>query len=426
MQTTLKTSFFERSPLLNLMKKYSYPPEKIKILLLEGIDSSASERFKAAGYSVTTVSYALNDEALGDAIKDVHILGIRSKTEVRAHCLAKAKHLLAVGCFCIGTNQVDLEEAALVGAPVFNAPFGNTRSVAELVIAEVVMLARKVAHKSMDLHRGVWNKSAKGSFEVRGKTIGIVGYGHIGPQVGLLAEAFGMRVIFYDLLPKLPLGNAVRASSLHQVLNECDFLTLHVPETTDTTSMIGEEELRAMKRGSYVLNLSRGRVVNIDALTEALKSGHISGAAFDVFPEEPASNDEPFTSPLRGLPQVILTPHIGGATEEAQTNIGLEVSESLLRCLELGTTTGAVNFPQVELPLLKRSHRMLNIHKNVPGVLTKINKIISSFGVNIHSQYLSTHDKVGYLIVDIERELSHEVKEQIDQLEDSIRTRLLF
>jgi D-3-phosphoglycerate dehydrogenase len=408
------------------MPPFSFPKEKIKILLLEGVHPAAVERLQEAGYTAETVSRALPERELIEALRSVHILGIRSATQVTPAVLENAKHLISIGCFCIGTNQVALEEAARRGIVVFNAPFSNTRSVAELTMAEIVMLARRAAQKSMEVHAGRWDKSAKGCFEVRHKTIGIVGYGHIGPQVGLLAEAFGMKVYYYDIVPKLPLGNAEPVNSLRELLGKVDVVTLHVPETPQTRNMIGATELAGMRRGSFLLNLSRGSVVDVDALRAALVAGHLGGAAIDVFPVEPKSNDEVFESPLRGLENVILTPHIGGSTFEAQRNIGLEVANALIKYSDTGSSTGAVNFPQVELPVLTDSHRILNIHRNVPGVLRDINRLIAEMGGNIKSQYLSTTTEIGYLITDVDRGVSVAVKEKIESLETNIRTRLLF
>lgn len=408
------------------MVAYSFPKEKIKILLLEGVHPAAVERLRDAGYSAETLPHALDEAALCEAVRSVHFLGIRSATQVTPTVLSAAKHLTAIGCFCIGTNQVALEEAARRGVVVFNAPFSNTRSVAELTVAEIVMLARRAAQKSMEVHAGRWDKSARGCVEVRHKTIGIVGYGHIGPQVGLLAEAFGMKVYYYDIVPKLPLGNAEPVNSLKELLGMVDAVTLHVPETPQTKNMIGPAELAAMRPGSFLLNLSRGSVVVIDALRDALVSGHLAGAAIDVFPEEPKSNAERFASPLCGLANVILTPHIGGSTFEAQRNIGLEVANAIIKYSDTGSTTGAVNFPQVELPILGESHRILNIHRNVPGVLRDINRVIAEMGGNIRAQYLSTTTDIGYLITDVDRTISRAVKERIEGLETNIRTRLLF
>jgi D-3-phosphoglycerate dehydrogenase len=321
---------------------------------------------------------------------------------------------------------VDLSAAAVRGVPVYNAPFSNTRSVAELAMAEMVMLARRAAHKSQLLHRGVWEKSAEGCVEVRNKTVGLIGYGHIGPQVGLLAESFGMKVYYFDIVGKLPFGNATPVASLDELLKVSDFVSLHVPETSDTRNMIGARELSLMKRGAFLLNLSRGKVVDLEAVRDALNKGTLGGAAIDVFPEEPASNDDPFSTPLMGLDNVILTPHIGGSTIEAQRNIGLEVATTLLKFIEVGSTTGSVNFPQVELPLVRDSHRILNIHRNVPGVLSSINTIIAQMGGNIQAQYLNTLGEVGYLIIDVDQQISQAVKSKIDELPTSIKTRLLF
>lgn len=409
-----------------MKKNYSYPKEKIKILLLEGIHPASSETFKEAGYSVKLLPHALSENDLLREIDSLHILGIRSKTRITKRVLEKASKLLSIGCFCIGTDQVDGDAAASRGIAVFNAPFSNTRSVAELTMAEVVILARGAAEKSMNLHRGHWNKSSKGAMEVRHKTIGIVGYGHIGPQVGLLAEAFGMRVLFYDIVNRLALGNATKVTSLNELLKNSDFVTLHVPETPQTKNLIGKKELALMKSGSFLLNLSRGSVVDIDALSQAIKSEHVAGAAIDVFPEEPGATADNFTSPLCGLSNVILTPHVGGSTEEAQKSIGIEVSNAMIKYTDTGTTTGAVNFPEVELPLFQDSHRVLNIHRNVPGVLRDINMIVAEMGVNIRSQFLSTRNDIGYLIMDVEKNLSQQAKERIEALETNIRTRLLF
>ena len=406
--------------------KLSFPKSKVKILLLEGIHPAATECFAEADYKTATNKSAFSEEELMKAISDVHILGIRSKTLVTKKVLEAAKNLLAVGCYCIGTNQVSLQNASAHGVAVFNAPFSNTRSVAELTMAEVVMLARRATHKSSMLHQGQWDKSADGCVEVRNKTIGIIGYGHIGPQVGLLAEAFGMKVIYFDIIPKLSLANAKQVKSLTELLKQSDFVTLHVPETEQTKNLISGKEISGMKRGAYLLNLSRGSVVDVDAAVEALKSGHLAGAAFDVFPEEPNSNNEIFQSDLRSLPNVILTPHIGGSTSEAQENIGIEVSNTLIKYLDTGSSTGSVNFPQIELPVLEQCHRLLNIHKNVPGVLRDITKIVASMGANIKSQYLNTMGEIGYLIMDVDSQLSRDVKKKIEELDTNIKTRLLF
>ena len=407
-------------------KRYSFPREKMKILLLEGVHQACTDRFSQAGYQPELLKNALTEEELLKVISGVHVLGIRSKTQVTKKVLDAAESLLAIGCFCIGTDQVDLSAAAIRGVPVYNAPFSNTRSVAELAMAEMVMLARRAAHKSQLLHRGVWEKSAEGCVEVRNKTVGLIGYGHIGPQVGLLAESFGMKVYYYDIIGKLPFGNATPVSSLDELLKVSDFVSLHVPETAETRNMISARELGMMKKGAFLLNLSRGKIVDLDALRVALQKGAIGGAAIDVFPEEPVSNDDPFSTPLMGLDNVILTPHIGGSTIEAQRNIGLEVASTLLKFIEVGSTTGSVNFPQVELPIVRDSHRILNIHRNVPGVLSSINTIIAQMGGNIQAQYLNTLGDVGYLIIDVDHQISQAVKSKIDELPTSIKTRLLF
>ena len=334
--------------------------------------------------------------------------------------------MLAVGAFCIGTNQIALRHANRCGVPVFNAPFSNTRSVAELILAEVVMLSRHLGDRSREVHEGRWRKVASGSHEVRGKTLGIVGYGHIGRQVGVLAEGFGMRVVFFDIAARLPMGNNRALASLDDVLAASDFVTLHVPETPQTRDMIGPSELARMRPGACLLNASRGTVVKIDALADAIRRGHVGGAAIDVYPEEPESNSDGFASPLRGLPNVILTPHIGGSTEEAQEAIGREVSAALIKYINNGATTGAVNFPQIELPLARGAHRILNVHKNVPGVLRDINRIVSDHNANIRAQVLSTDPDIGYLIMDLEQDVSQEVKRDIAALPTSIKTRILF
>ena len=409
-----------------MTKQYSYPKDKVRILLLEGIHPAAVDIFKEAGYEARVVKSAMSNQELLDVIEPIHVLGIRSKTQIRQPAIGASKRLLAIGCFCIGTNQVDLDAAASKGVPVFNAPFSNTRSVAELTLAEVVMLSRKAAHRSMELHSGRWEKSAAGSREVRNKTIGIVGYGHIGSQVGLLAEAFGMRVVFYDIVNKLPLGNAVQLASLGELLQSSDFVTLHVPESPETRNMVSSREIFLMKNGSCLLNLSRGSVVDLKAVSDALTSGHLAGAALDVFPREPGSSSEAFECELRGLENVILTPHIGGSTEEAQRNIGIEVASALVKYIETGSSSGSVNFPHVDLPLVRNRHRVLNIHRNVPGVLSNINRIVAEMGVNISSQYLGTRHDVGYLIMDVDQRISREVKREIDLLDTTIKTRLLF
>jgi D-3-phosphoglycerate dehydrogenase len=408
------------------MAATSFPKSEIKILLLENIHPVATEAFRAEGFQVETTKGALPEAELAERVKDVHILGIRSKTQVTPKVIDEARRLLAVGAFCIGTNQISLAHANKAGVPAFNAPFSNTRSVAELILAEIVMLSRHLGDRVREVHTGQWRKVAVGSHEVRGHTIGIVGYGHIGSQVGVLAEAFGMRVMFYDIAAKLPMGNNRACAKLEEVLAQSDFVTLHVPETPQTKNMIGAAELAHMKKGACLLNASRGTVVDIDALAAALKSGHIAGAAVDVYPSEPEGNSDDFQTPLRGLGNVILTPHIGGSTEEAQEAIGKEVSSALIKFINQGATTGAVNFPQIELPITKDTHRILNIHRNVPGVLRDINKIVSDMNANIRAQVLSTDADIGYLVMDLDQDVSQDVKKAVASLSTSIKTRILF
>jgi D-3-phosphoglycerate dehydrogenase len=404
----------------------SFPKTEIKILLLENIHPVATEALRAEGFQVEAVKGALGPAELIDRVRDVHVLGIRSKTQVTPEVLDEARRLLAVGAFCIGTNQIALEPARRRGVAAFNAPFSNTRSVAELILAEIVMLSRHVGDRLREVHDGRWRKVAVGSHEVRGRTLGIVGYGHIGSQVGVLAEAFGMRVVFYDVTAKLPMGNNRALARLEDVLEAADFVTLHVPETPQTRNLIGAEELARMRPGACLLNASRGTVVVIEALADAIRSGHVGGAAIDVYPEEPETNSDGFASPLRNLPNVILTPHIGGSTEEAQEAIGREVSAALIKYVNSGATTSSVNFPQVELPVDRGAHRILNVHKNVPGVLRDINRIVSDHNANIRAQVLSTDVDIGYLVMDLDQDVSQDVKRGIAALPTSIKTRILF
>jgi D-3-phosphoglycerate dehydrogenase len=404
----------------------SFPKTEIKILLLENIHPVATEALHAEGFQVETAKGALGPAELIDRLRDVHVLGIRSKTQVTPEVLDEARRLLAVGAFCIGTNQIALEHARRRGVAAFNAPFSNTRSVAELILAEIVVLSRHVGDRLREVHDGRWRKVAVGSHEVRGRTLGIVGYGHIGSQVGVLAEAFGMRVVFYDVTAKLPMGNNRALARLEDVLEAADFVTLHVPETPQTRNLIGAEELARMRPGACLLNASRGTVVVIEALADAIRSGHVGGAAIDVYPEEPETNSDGFASPLRNLPNVILTPHIGGSTEEAQEAIGREVSAALIKYVNSGATTSSVNFPQVELPVDRGAHRILNVHKNVPGVLRDINRIVSDHNANIRAQVLSTDVDIGYLVMDLDQDVSQDVKRGIAALPTSIKTRILF
>jgi D-3-phosphoglycerate dehydrogenase len=401
--------------------------DAIKILLVENIHQVAKKTLEDEGFQVDLLSHAPNEEELISLLPKYNVLGIRSKTEITKKVLESAPQLSTIGCFCIGTNQVHLSRARELGVPVFNAPHSNTRSVAELVIAEMIALSRQLGDRNTKAHLGEWVKSAEGSREVRGKTLGIVGYGHIGSQVSILAEALGMKVIFYDVVKKLPLGNASARPQLSTLLAESDFVTLHVPETLETKDMIGAKEFAQMKKGSHLINASRGTVVVIEALAEALRSKHIAGCAIDVFPEEPASNKEKFLSPLQGMSNVILTPHIGGSTEEAQYAIGIEVAESFRRYLKIGSSSGAVNFPNVDLPVKKGTSRILNVHRNEPGVLGEINGIISKAGANIEGQYLSTDEKIGYLVMDVVSGAeAKNLCNQIENLGRSIRTRVVY
>ncbi|MEZ0472589.1 phosphoglycerate dehydrogenase [Luteimonas salinilitoris] len=407
----------------------SYPKQDIRVLLLEGISQTAVDAFQAAGYSqIELHDKSLPEAALKRAVAGAHLVGIRSRTQLSAEVLAEARRLIAVGCFCIGTNQVDLEAAELAGIPVFNAPYSNTRSVAELVIAEAILLMRGIPRRNAECHRGGWSKSAAGSHEVRGKTLGIVGYGHIGTQVGVLAESLGMQVLFHDIEAKLSLGNAHAAAGLHDLLAHSDVVSLHVPETTATQGMFGAAEIAAMKPGAHLLNASRGSVVDIDALAAALREGRLGGAAVDVFPVEPKGKDEAFESPLRGLDNVILTPHVGGSTLEAQDNIGLEVAAKLIRYSDNGSTLSAVNFPEVALPGHEGSRRILHIHRNVPGVLSQANDLFREHGINIDGQYLRTDSNVGYVVIDVtasERQ-AEDLKSALAAIPGTLRTRVLY
>ncbi len=400
---------------------------KIKFLLLEGVHASAVDVLRAAGYSqIESLPSALPDAQLKEKIADVHFLGIRSRTQLTEEVFAHAHKLAAVGCFCIGTNQVDLQAARARGVAVFNAPYSNTRSVAELVIAEAILLLRGVPAKNAAAHRGGWLKTAENSYEIRGKTLGVVGYGAIGTQLSVLAEGLGMHVLFHDVVAKLPLGNARQVANLQELLAASDIVTLHVPETPSTQWMLGAAQIAAMKPGSILINASRGTVVEIDPLAEAIRSGKLLGAAIDVFPVEPRGNKDEFLSPLRGLDNVILTPHIGGSTLEAQANIGIEVAEKLVRYSDTGTTTSSVNFPEVALPSHPGKHRLLHVHHNVPGVLSEINRIFSDNHINIASQYLQTNEKIGYVVIDLDAGSSELALEKLAQVPGTIRSRVLF
>lgn len=409
------------------MSKTSLDKSKIRILLLEGVHPNAVSNFEKHGYdNIEYVKTALPLDELKAKIADAHFVGIRSRTQLTEEVFDAAQKLVAVGCFCIGTNQVDLNAALVRGVPVFNAPYSNTRSVAELVLAQAILLLRGIPEKNAKAHRGEWHKSASNSYEVRGKTLGIIGYGSIGSQLSVLAEGMGMNVCFYDTVTKLPLGNAQQMDSLQHLLQHADVVSLHVPETPSTQMMFGAEEFAHMKDDSILINASRGSVVDIDALAEALSSKKLLGAAVDVFPTEPRSNDEEFVSPLRAFDNVILTPHIGGSTQEAQENIGLEVSEKFVKYSDNGSTLSAVNFPEVALPSQDNVHRLLHIHKNVPGVLSSINNVFSDNNINICGQYLQTNEHIGYVVIDVAATDSDAARFELDKIEGTIRTRVLF
>lgn len=409
------------------MSSTSLDKSKIKFLLLEGVHPSAVEALEASGYSnIDYVSKSLPTDELKARIADAHFLGIRSRTRLTEDIFAAAEKLIAVGCFCIGTNQVDLTAATARGIPVFNAPYSNTRSVAELVLAEAILLLRGVPEKNALAHRGGWLKSAVNSYESRGKKLGIVGYGNIGSQLSILAESLGMDVYFYDTVTKLPMGNAKPVSSLNGLLEMCDVVSLHVPETPATKWMFGKEQFDAMKENSVLINASRGTVVDIEALTATLETGKLLGAAVDVFPEEPRSNNDEFISQLRGIDNVILTPHVGGSTQEAQENIGGEVIDKFIKYSDIGTTLSSVNFPEVSLPTHTGKHRLLHIHQNIPGVLGAINQVFSDNNINISSQYLQTNDQVGYVVIDVDAERSEIALEKLREIEGTIRCRVLY
>ena len=409
------------------MPETSLDKSKIKILLLEGVHQSAVDTFHAAGYSnIEYLKTSLPEPELKERIADAHFIGIRSRTQLTDEIFECAKKLVAVGCFCIGTNQVNLKAALSRGISVFNAPYSNTRSVAELVLAEAIMLMRGIPEKSALAHRGGWKKSAAASYEVRNKVLGVVGYGSIGSQLSVLAESLGMQVIFYDVITKLPLGNAQQVATLDELLEKADVVTLHVPETPATKNMMGAEQFAKMKAHSVFINAARGTVVDIDALAETLRDKRILGAAIDVFPVEPRSNDEEFISPLREFDNVILTPHVGGSTLEAQANIGVEVAEKLIKFSDNGTTISSVNFPEVALPEHPDQHRILHTHENIPGVLSAINQVFSDNQINICGQYLQTNEKVGYVVIDVAAACSELALTKIREIPGTIRARILF
>lgn len=409
------------------MSTTSLDKDKIRFLLLEGVHQSAVDTLTKAGYTnIEYLTTSLAQDELIEKIKDAHFVGIRSRTQLTAEVFAAAEKLIAVGCFCIGTNQVDLKAATEKGVAVFNAPYSNTRSVAELVLAEAILLLRGVAEKNAKAHRGEWLKSAANSYEIRGKKLGIVGYGSIGSQLSVLAESMGMQVIFYDVVTKLPLGNASQVDTLEQLFNQADIVSLHVPETKATQNMIGKAELEQMKQDAILINAARGTVIDIDALCEALEAKKLLGAAIDVFPVEPKSNNEEFVSPLRKFDNVILTPHVGGSTMEAQANIGFEVGEKLATYSDTGTSVTSVNFPEVALPANSENHRLLHIHKNVPGVMSEINQVMSENDINICGQYLQTNEDIGYVVIDVNKEYSDLALEKLKAVKGTVRARVLF
>jgi len=407
-------------------KKFSYPKSRINVLLLENIHPIGVELMKQEGYNVEVVSSALSEEELAEKIKSVSILGIRSKTQVTKKVLENANRLMAIGAFCIGTNQIDLEMCLEKGIAVFNAPFSNTRSVVEMAIAEIIFLRRKLFDKSVNMHQGVWDKSADGSFEVRGKKLGIVGYGNIGAQLSVLAENMGMDVHYYDVLEKLALGNATKIDSLDELLETCDIVSLHVDGRKENHLLLDRDRIQKMKKGALLINLSRGHVVEIPALRDALESGHLAGAGIDVFPSEPKNNDEPFDSELLNLPNTILTPHIGGSTSEAQVNIAKFVPGKIMEYINTGNTYNSVNFPNIQLPFLQDAHRLIHIHLNEPGVMAKINQILANHHINIVGQYLKTNEKIGYVITDIDKAYSPEVIDELKNISGTIRFRMLY
>jgi D-3-phosphoglycerate dehydrogenase len=405
----------------------SYPKERINILFLENISDKAVQQFKQNGYTnVRRLGGALSEEELLREIKDVHLLGIRSKTHISAKVLAAATKLQAIGCFCIGVNQVDLKAATKRGIVVFNAPYSNTRSVAELVIGTSIMLIRRIPDKNKAAHEGVWLKDAKGSFELRGKTLGIIGYGNIGSQVSVLAEGLGMKVRFYDTETKLPLGNAIAARNMKELVSQSDIITLHVPDTQQTKNLVTKTLLKSFKQGSILINFARGEVVDLKALAVALKEGQMNGAAIDVYPWEPEKNGDRFETPLQGLSNVILTPHIGGSTEEAQQNIGEDVSLKLFQYLERGITNGSHTIPAIGLPPVENAHRILHIHNNVPGVLSAINTALSKNHINILGQYLKTNEEIGYVVLDVDKKLSKQAVELLRDVKETIKVRMLY
>ncbi len=408
------------------MKKLSFPKSKIKVLLLEKLDHSASKIFSDEGYEVESHEGSLNESQLIEKIHNISILGIRSKTTISKNVLNSANRLLSIGAFCIGTNQIDLQECTKNGITVFNAPYSNTRSVVEIVIGQIINLMRSIVDKSNDMHRGIWRKDSINSYEIRNKTIGIIGYGNIGSQLSIICESLGMKVLYYDLIDKLSIGNATKCNTLKTLLNNSDVVSIHIDGRKENTNFFGQKEFDMMKDGSILINYSRGNIVEIDSLVKNLKNNKLLGAAVDVFPKEPINNDEKFESTLKGINNIILSPHIGGSTKEAQKNIGLYVPEKIIDFINTGNTSNSVNFPELSLPEQKDAHRLIHIHRNEPGVLLDINKIISSFNINIKGQYLKTNDDIGYVITDIDREYDKSVVKKLKEIKNTIKLRVLY
>ena len=407
-------------------KKLSFPKNKIKVLLLEKIDTIAKSIFEKEGYEIETLDTSLNEKELSKKIKNISILGIRSKTVITKKVLQSANKLLSIGAYCIGTNQITLKECQKKGVIVFNAPYSNTRSVVEIVIAQIIILMRNIIKKSNQMHKGIWKKDSINSYEIRNKILGIVGYGNIGSQLSVVAESLGLKVIYYDILDKLSIGNAKRYNSMKKLLKECDILSIHVDGREENTNLIGDKEINLMKKGAILINYSRGKIVNINSLKRNLKNNKLHGAAIDVFPEEPLNNKEKFKSELIGLNNVILSPHVGGSTKEAQKNIGSFVPQKIIEYINSGNSSNSVNFPNLSLPEQKEAHRFIHIHKNEPGIMLKINKILSDYNINIVGQYLKTNESIGYVITDINREYNKQVIKSLRKIDDTIRLRVLY
>ena len=407
-------------------KKLSFPKNKIKVLLLEKIDTIAKSIFEKEGYEIETLDTSLNEKELSKKIKNISILGIRSKTVITKKVLQSANKLLSIGAYCIGTNQITLKECQKKGVIVFNAPYSNTRSVVEIVIAQIIILMRNIIKKSNQMHKGIWKKDSINSYEIRNKILGIIGYGNIGSQLSVVAESLGLNVIYYDILDKLSIGNAKRYNSMKKLLKECDILSIHVDGREENTNLIGDKEINLMKKGAILINYSRGKIVNINSLKRNLKNNKLHGAAIDVFPEEPLNNKEKFKSELIGLNNVILSPHVGGSTKEAQKNIGSFVPQKIIEYINSGNSSNSVNFPNLSLPKQKEAHRFIHIHKNEPGIMLKINKILSDYNINIVGQYLKTNESIGYVITDINREYNKQVIKSLRKIDDTIRLRVLY